>query len=142
MSEFHEIGDDELLYRKISVKSEWYDPTRQEIKPDAFKPWPRDTGGISFDRARSEQDPDFRTIEEAARGPSVKGYYVAVCRAGDLRTGGLTIVADPLDNNPGHTLLRDLTYSNCKEPSSREKMALLAHRLVEREEGPFSSGSE
>ena len=142
MSELHEIGDDELLYRKVPVKQDWYDLERSELKPYALNPREADITGISFDRAQSENHPEFRSIEEAAIGQSRYGYYVAVFRVGDLRTEGLSVVADPLDDNPGHALLQDLTYSNRKEPSSQEKMVLLAHRLVMQVDGPFSSGSE
>ncbi len=137
MTEFYEIGDDELLYRKISVKSEWYDPARQEVKPDAFKLRDSDRDGISIDRARSEQHSDFRSIEEAAQGQSVKGYYVAVLRVNVLRKYGFTVTSAPLQSNPGHALIKDLNYGNRLDPSSQEKLALLAHKLVDRVEGPF-----
>jgi hypothetical protein len=132
-----EIGGDELLFRKISVKSEWYDPIRNEIKPEAFKPWPRDIRGISFDRAQSDEHPDFRRIEEAARGPSVKGYYVAVLRAGDLRSFKFDIEPDPLPDNPGHALITNLTYASKMDAQSIDMMAILAHMLVSEIQGPF-----
>lgn len=142
MKDPNDIGDDELLYRKVSVNSKRYDLEQGELKPLAVYPREEDTTGISFDRAQSKAHPEFHSIEEAAQGPSPNGYYVIVFRAGDLRSHGMSIVADPLEDNPGHALLQDLTYDNRKEPSSREKMVLLAHRLVVRVEGPFPSGSE
>lgn len=134
------IGDDELLYRRISVKSEWYDPERNEIKPDAFKPWHRDATGISFDRAKSEQHPDFRRIEDAAQGRSALGYYVAVFQTAHLRRDGFTLIPDPdwENNNPGHALMTDIRYELRRDPQCESKMLRLAHGgLCLRVEGPF-----
>jgi len=131
------IGDDEFLYRKVPVSQEWYNPVKKELKPKALNPRPIDTEGISLDRAKSRSHPEFRSIEQAAKGPSAKGYYVVIFRVGDLRSQGFTVEADPLKENPGHTLLKDLTYENRKDPQSREKMLQLAHQLVVRVEGPF-----
>jgi hypothetical protein len=134
-----EIGDDEFLYRRVPVTPEWYDPARRELKPDAFNPRSDDLDGISFDRARSEAHPEFRSIEEAAKGPSANGYYVAVFQVSELRAAGFTLKADPDEEhaNPGHALLVDLTYSNRKDEQSKDKMVLLAHRMPLRVEGPF-----
>ena len=139
MSDRGEIGNDELLYRKVPVKPGWYDPERNELKPDALTPRKDDTAGISFDRAASESHPEFRSAEQAGHGRSPAGYYVAVFKAGDLRSHGFSIIADPQPGNPGHALLEDLTYSNRKDPSSQEKRVELAHDLVIAVEGPFHS---
>lgn len=141
MSDFHEIAGDELLYRKVPVNPNWYNPSLDELAPDAFHPRSEDDLGISLDRARSAKHPEFRSIEESAKGPSSKGYYVAVLRVGDLRRQGFSIVPDPSceRGNPGHVLITDLTYDNRKEPESENKKVLLAHELVLRVEGPFHS---
>jgi hypothetical protein len=144
VSQLHDIGGDELLYRKISVNSQWYDPDRNEIKPEAFKPWPRDIAGISFDRARSEQHPDYRSIEEAAQGPSPKGYFVAVFSAGDLISNGFALKPDPdyENNNPGHTVMTNIRYTEPKDPACEDKMIKLAHGgLCLDVKGPFPSGA-
>lgn len=137
MNDSTAIDDKELLYRKVSVNSGWYDPDRSELKPDAFKPRSDDTEGISIDRAASSAHPEFRSVEEAAVGQSARGYYVAVLIVGDLRAEGFTIVSDSIERNPGHVLLTDLTYKNRKTTRSREVMLQLAHELVVRVEGPF-----
>jgi len=137
VNESNAIDDEELLYRKVSVNSGWYDPDRRELKPDTFRPRRDDDKGISFDRAKSAEHPEFRGLEEAARGPSPRGYYIAVFKAGGLRTSGFTIIADSLDGNPGHALLTDLIYAKPKDPSSLTRMNQLAHKLVVRVEGPF-----
>jgi hypothetical protein len=141
VADANDIDDNELLYRKVSVNSGWYDPQSNDLKPEAFKPRPDDTTGISFDRAKSELHPEFRTIEEAGQGPSMNGYYVAVFRVSDLRQHGFSLTPDPCNNigNPGHVLMDDLTYDNRKEVESQNKMVRLAHELTLRVEGPFSS---
>lgn len=138
MSDRNEIGDEELLYRKVSVNSGWYDPQKNELKPEALKPRKDDISGISFDRAKSESHSVFRSMEEVAKGPSPNGYYVAVFRASELRAHGLTIRADPLPENTGHALLVDITYHNRKEALTQEIMVLMAHKLVQSVEGPFA----
>lgn len=132
-----DISADEFLYRKIPVKPNWYNPERQELAPDAFRPREEDNTGISFDRAKSNSNPEFRSVEEVAVGPSSEGYFVAVLRVSDLIASGLTVKADPIAGNPGHALLTDLTSANRREVISRERMTLLAHELTLRVEGPF-----
>jgi len=131
------IGDDEFLYRKVPVSEGWYDSDQKELKPKALNPRPDDTRGISLDRAQSSSHPEFRSVEQAAKGRSPAGYYVAIFNVGDLRSHGFTVKADPLEENPGHALLENLTYENRKGSQSREKMVQLAHQLVVRVEGPF-----
>ena len=76
------IEDDEVLYRRISVRSEWY--TDSQLSAQAFHPNSRDESGISVFRAR------FRTLEETT-GPSPDGYFVAVLHAGELRNRGIIV---------------------------------------------------
>ena len=139
MPDTHEISDDESLYRKVPISPNWYNQESNELSPDAFNPRRGDETGISLERAQSTEHPEFRTIEQAAQGPSPKGYYVAVLRVGDLRGAGLNVVADPDVGRgvPGHVLITDLTYDNRKTPESEEKKILLAHELVLKVEGPF-----
>lgn len=141
MPETHEISDDELLYRKVPISQCWYSQATNDLSPYAFNPRSEDETGISLERARSTEHPEFRTIEQAAMGPSSRGYYVAVLRVGDLRREGLSVVADPDDDRgiPGHVLITDLTYGNRKNSESEDKKMLLAHRLTLRVEGPFAS---
>jgi len=136
------IDDEEFLYRKVSVNSGWYDPGRSELKPDAFKPRRVDTKGLSFDRAASPSHPGFRSLEQAALGQSPGGYYIAVFSVGGLRSSGFTVVADSLDENPGHALLTDLIYAKPRDSRTDDNMVQLAHQLVERVEGPFVSEKE
>ena len=42
------ISDDEILYRRISASTGWYDPSRTpSLEPEAFRPNRNDTSGIS-----------------------------------------------------------------------------------------------
>lgn len=138
MTESDEIADGELLYRKIPVKFDWYDSSRNEVKPDAFRPTKYDTDGISVDRAWSESRQDFRRVEEAAQGRQSE-YYIAVLSADALKKGGFVIVPAPTPDNPGHALITDLTHENRKDVKSQEDMVLLAHQLTIEVKGPFLS---
>jgi hypothetical protein len=133
-----EISDDEIIYRKIPASCGWYDPIRVEVKPEAFKPREGDDG-LSVDRAKSEACPLFRSIEEAAVGRSGKEYYVACLRVGVLRERGIQVVPRPIQGNPGHAEIPNLTYENRKSDKSIETMTFLAHGAILRVEGPFLS---
>ncbi len=139
MPDAHEISDDELLYRKVPIGPHWYNQETDELSPDAFNPRSIDETGISLERAQSKEHPEFRTIMQAAQGPSLNGYYVAVFRVGDLRREGFNVVANPdIERGiPGHVLITDLTYENRKNPESQDKKLLLAQGLVLQVDGPF-----
>lgn len=123
------INGDELLYRKVPVLPEWVDA--HGLSDEAFKPRKGDTTGLSLERAK------YRSIEDAGRGKSKKGYYVAVLRAGDLRDAGIRVEPRPVEGNPGHCEIVDLTYANRKSDSSLGLMRKLAKELHLRVEGPF-----
>ena len=122
------VDDDELLYRRIPVSMGWYSDSG--LSPEAFDPRRDETTGISVYRAK------YKRIEEAARGRSAKGYFVAVLRAGDLREHGIQIVARPDVHDPGHAELPDLTCQNRLERETQERKLLLVRSAL-RVEGPF-----
>lgn len=99
--------------------------------PEAFNPRRDDTTGLSISRAR------YKTAEEAARGPSAQGYYVALLQAGRLRAAGIEVVPRPLPGDPGHSELPGLTYDQRKSDQAREQMVQLAHALTFDVQGPF-----
>ena len=136
MTDEGQIDDDEVLYRRIPVKMEWFDPVRNEVKPDAFRPTKSDTAGISVDRGRSDTYPEFRSIEQAAQGRQDE-YFVAVLTAGKVAAAGFRLIPEPEEGNPGHALIADLTYNTRRSTDSENKRVLLAHQLVDRVEGPF-----
>jgi hypothetical protein len=126
------IGDDEILYRRIPVSKGWYDSNG--LSPVAFDPRPDETTGISVFRAK------YKSLEDAAKGLSKKGYYVAVYRAGDLRSHDIQVVPRPLTDDPGHAELPDLTCNNRETDNALEKMSRLTE-LKQSVEGPFVSQS-
>jgi hypothetical protein len=126
------IKDDEILYRRIPVSQKWFDPTADpRLSPQAFHPIKQDTTGLSLSRAK------YKTVEEAAEGPSAQGYYVAGVKAGELRERGIAVIPDPLPDDPGHCELPGLTYSNRHCDQSEELKVQLAHELTWWVAGPF-----
>ena len=124
------VTRDELLYRRIPVSKGWYDD-RNGVSPEAFDPRTNETGGISLFRN------EYKTIQEAAKGPSRGGYYVAVLRAGDLIKAGIQIVPRPDPPNvPGHVELPGLNCGNRLTQEALERKVSLAMLCV-RVEGPF-----
>ena len=129
------IGDDELLYRRIPVSMGWYDPAIEPLpSPFAFGPRPDDDTGLSVVRGHP-----FNTAEQAARGPSKKGYFVAVVRAGDLRANGFDIEPRPIAGVAGHAEITSLTVANRDTDEAKSMMVKLAHVLCLRVEGPFKT---
>jgi hypothetical protein len=126
------ILDDEILYRRVPAQADYYNPAvDSRPTPLAFRPRENDTKGLSVSRAK------YRTMEQVARNPRGKRYYVAVLQAGKLRAGGIAVEPDPLPNDPGHALLPSLTYQNRKTPRAKEQQVLIAEALCLRVEGPF-----
>lgn len=133
------VGDDELLYRKIPVSQKWYDPANSPFpSPEAFRPHRvHDVAGLSIDRAKSEQHPEFKTVEEAGQGASPDGYYVAVLQAGALRREGIDVIPKPVEGNSGHAELPDLNAADRKSDQVEQWKRVLAQKLTLRVEGPF-----
>src|SRR5271166_1419197 len=99
------IADDELLFRRIPVSMGWYDPAVDaQPSPLAFRPRDDDATGISVLRGAP-----YNTPEVAGRGPSKKGYFVAVLRAGDLRKSGVLVAPAPMEGISGHAEITSLT---------------------------------
>ena len=122
------VADNELLYRRIPVSRGWY--SEGILSPEAFDPLPGEATGISVYRAK------YKSLEEAARGKSKKGYFVAQFRAGDLRMHGIEVEPRPEPDDPGHAELPGLTCWNRLEPEALERKLRLA-RLPLRVYGPF-----
>ena len=125
------IDDDELLYRRVPLVhfDENNDP---KLTPQTFRPRSDDTTGLSISRAK------YKTAEQAAQNSRGKQYYVAVFRAGDLRTGGISVEPQPIPpDDLGHAELPELTYDRRKSDAVEEWKVLLAEKLCLRVEGPF-----
>ena len=129
------VADDELLYRRIPVSQHWYDPA-VSAKPllRTFYPRTDDVTGLSVVRGEP-----YNTSEQAARGPSKSGYFVAVLRVGDLRAHGLEVVPRPVAGTRGHAEIISLTATNRDSDEALRVMELLAERLCLRVEGPFGA---
>ena len=132
MASVDAIDDEEILLRRVPASTGWYRPDQDPpLEPEAFRPNRNDTTGISLSRE------SYTTMEQAARGRSGKTYYVAVFRAGDLRRAGMEVVPRPVEGNPGHAEIGNLTYGSRKSRQATEWRFLLAERLCLRVEGPF-----
>lgn len=127
------VADEEFVFRRIPVSMSWYDLANNLLSPYAFNPIPNDLTGLSVTRAK------LCSIEDAAKGKSKSGYYVATLRVGDLRKHGMDVIPKPLEDNPGHAEIPELTYQNKNTDQSKERKVLLAHQLTLRVDGPFIS---
>jgi len=127
------IADDELVYRRIPVSQRWYTPAA-DSKPlfQAFRPRNGDVTGISVIRGEP-----YNSCEQAARGPSKSGYYLAVLNVGALRAHGIEVVSRPVEGICGHAEITNLTVANRDSDEARRVMELLAETLCLRVEGPF-----
>jgi hypothetical protein len=126
------ISDDELLYRRIPVSQGWYNPDMTHpLSPKAFRPQRHDLTGLSVSRAK------YRTVQDAAQGREGKSYYVAVLRAGDLRSHCIRVEPRPREGDLGHSELPDMTYDTRDSDQVHNWTVTLAHQLCLRVEGPF-----
>jgi hypothetical protein len=123
------VTDNELLYRRIPVSKGWYN-SETGLSPEAFDPRDDETTGISVSRDK------YKSLKEAAKGKSKKGYYVAVLRAGDLSKHGIDVVPRPAPDDPGHAELPGLTCDNRLTTDGLERKLGLS-KLCIRVEGPF-----
>ncbi len=113
----------ELLYRRVPVNPQFYDPSGQVILEEAFKPSPSDIDGLSLSREC------VGPAGAAATGLAGRDFYVATLRAADLVAGlGLDVVADRDD----HAVIRDLTYPRrrSKDPAVRDRLSAIYIQLV------------
>jgi hypothetical protein len=140
-----QIDDDEILHRRISVKSKWYDKLKSP-KPvqEAFRPHPtEDPDGLSLSRAKSSNHPLFLDAKQfAAGGRSSDGYFIACLRVKDLRDHNIAIVASPIpDTDPGHVHLPQLNSENRKSNEVITLSKLLADELTFEVLGAFPPSS-
>ncbi len=131
------VEDHETLFRRIPVACGFYDPLLDaKPSPIAFRPTQQDRTGLSIYREK------YKSIEQVGCGRAGKKYFVAVLNAGDLRQLGMDVVPRPLENDPGHCEIADLTYANRKGMPYAEWQALLAEKLCIRIEGPYPQDSQ
>lgn len=124
------VLDSEILYRRISCQ--YYNPENDTCpSPLSFRLIPEDITGLSVYRAK------YKTMKQVAANPREKQYYVASFLAGKLRENEIDIVPRPLQDDPGHAEIPNLTYENRKTPKSREIQLSLAEKLWKSIDGPI-----
>ncbi len=126
------ILDEELLYRRVPVSQKYYRPgIDKPASPEAFRPNKnRDQTGLSVFRAK------YVSPEEVAQNDRGSKYFVAVLRAGDLRSQGIEVVPRPTEEaGPGHAELPGLRSENRRETEGEQK--LLARKLSLEILGPY-----
>lgn len=138
-----EITDDEKIYRRIPVSRRWVDATTRCIDPQAFAPdRKRDITGLSVVRAA------HATPEQAAKGASRQGYYVAELDVGAVRAAEISVVHRPQTSegyDRAHAELPDLNAANYKDELTDERQNKLA-QLVNADSsarvlGPFHTSA-
>jgi hypothetical protein len=132
------VADDEIVFRRISDASGWYDPASDRpLAWLAFRPSRRDVDGISVWTSK------FKTAREvAAIGASHgKRYFVVSLRVQRLRVAGVVVKASPELGGVGHASLTNLStedYTKNKD-RVREMAEVIVRQLVENIDGPFGS---
>ncbi len=127
------ILNNEILFRRVPVKTGWYDPEKHPpLQQFAFRPTRHDITPLSVYRAK------YKTPEQVAASPRPGArYYVAELRAGDLRAKGINVVPAPRPDDPGHAEITDLTFENKDTSRAIEIQKSLAEELCLRVLGPF-----
>ncbi len=123
------LDDSEVLYRRVPVLRGWYTADlTPSLSPEAFGPRDDEPEGISLARAK------HRTRDEAAQGPSKKGYYVAAASVGDLLAAGACLDPDAL----GHVSVTNLNTTNRDTPEAEELKLRLAEKFGSDVTGPHA----
>lgn len=126
------VGDEEIVYRRIPTKPEYFDPIVSPTPtPLAFRPREQDTTGLSVYRANYVSPQQVATNSRGAK------FFVASLRVCDLRANGIDVVARPKPDEPGHAEISSLTYLERNTDSAREMQQLLAEKLWFKIEGPY-----
>ncbi len=97
-------------------------------------PLKHDIDGISFTRAAFHSTP-----AGAATGPSNAGYYLAHCRAKDLRSDGIEIAPSPTALDPGHAHAPAMKYTERKTDRCQQWAMKLATQFTFGVSGPYNA---
>lgn len=130
------ITNDEVLYRRVSERSGWYDPSSASpVAWVAFRPNAQDVRGLSVWRAR------YKSPHEAAAFNARPGhrYYILALSAGCLRAMGVEVEPSPEDGGPGHASLVNLSASayRADKDGVRELASRLAAEAIQAVQGPL-----
>ncbi len=130
------VTDDEVVFRRASKRSGWYDP--ESDRPYAwvaFRPNKEDMRGLSVWRRK------YKTAEQSAavRAKPGERYFIFRLRVARLREAGIVVEPTPLDGGPGHASLVNINTSAYQQNknSVRELAEKIAGNLIERVDGPF-----
>ncbi|MCG3128323.1 MAG: hypothetical protein CHACPFDD_03206 [Phycisphaerae bacterium] len=130
------IDDDEIVFRRVSEKSGWYDAkSSRPVAWTAFKPNSNDHDGVSVWRAKYQSAADVAAI--GAR-PGTR-YFVLAIRVSQLRSAGAQIVPTPVSGAAGHASISSLrvdAYHESKD-AVRALAERIANEIIEPVEGPF-----
>lgn len=131
------IDNDEILYRRVPVSTEWY--AGGVLLREAFAPRKDEHSGISVFRAK------FKNVEEVAKGQSTKGYYVVSLLVADLRANGIEVEPRPEVLSGWDESHAELPQLNAANRKSNDVLTLTA-RLAQLGtrfpvQGPFKSDS-
>jgi hypothetical protein len=126
------ISDDEFLFRRIPKSTGWYKPGQSPpVNMLAFNPTDDDKTGLSLERAKSDQHPEFMSVAEmVAQGRSPKGYVVAVLSMRTLRENGIRVVPRTECAGPGHVELPDLNAANRKSDQAMAMKRALSLAVI------------
>jgi hypothetical protein len=130
------ISDEEILYRRVSENSRWYDPNQTpQVSWVAFRPSQRDTTGLSVWRGKY-MSAETAAIQHARPG---RRSFVIELRAGDLRKIGVTVAPSADEGGPGHASLTNLSHSTYQSGKNEiETLArLIAQTLIRAVTGPY-----
>lgn len=118
-----EIADDEVLYRRVA-KAHQLDGV---IMQDGLLPHRvNDVDGILLSRAR------FDTPEAMVERTARKNAAVFAVTVAEIRSLGLSVVASPLPDQPGHCHIPELNSANRKLPETLLLATQLAKLLMRR----------
>lgn len=139
MADTDPVMPDEHLYRRISLNAN--PPGLSDdrvVLQQAFLPRKNDVDGISLVRAK------YRSANEAALPPNSthREYVVAVVKAADLESLGLTLDVTPDDidielGTHAHVSVREMNAANYKSPEVKDWARQIAEHHVLEVLGPF-----
>lgn len=120
------VADDETVYRRVPAK--WYDPVRGFMQ-DPFLPTERDDDGLSL--GRGCLTPEM----VAGKGPQGKEFWVVAFLAREVRSLGVSVIADAID----HAFIPEMSRANYVANKMTVKNLAAALKSKSRGvSGPFS----
>lgn len=130
------IADDEIVLRRVSETSGYYDPeSDRPFAWVAFRPNEKDVRGLSVWRER------YKTPEQAAGINARPGrrYFIFKLNVGVLREAGVIVEPSTDEGGAGHASLVNLNPRRYAEDKNavQELARTIAEELVECVEGPF-----